>query len=274
MTTNTSNDRAKKAGKSEKKSDKSALFSGGGGDKAGGGPGGKQAGKSGGAGGKQGPKKPKNVAAVRAGKDRNWGPIIMFTLVGVLAAGLIAYAFISQRVSGNVEWRDEVAAIEGVTDFYSQNEDIVGDDYRSHVEGTVDYETSPPAYGAHNDIWQNCQGDIYTDPIPNEHAIHSLEHGAVWVTYQPDLPQSDVDTLASMVEGTEKMFMSPYPGLEAPISLQAWGYQLQLADPNDSRLNDFVRAARVNASLEGPTAACSNGVNVTGSQPVNVSGGM
>lgn len=258
MTTKTTND--DRSGKSE-------LFSGGGGKAGGGAKGGGKGGK-----GSARNKKTKNVAAVRAGKDRNWGPIAMFTVVGLLAAGLIGYAFWAQR-SDNAEWREEAAAIEGVTDYYAEK-DVAADEYREHVEGPVEYETSPPAYGPHNNIWQNCQGDIYSEPIPNEHAMHSLEHGAIWVTYHPDLPQGDVDTLASMVEGTEKMLMSPYPDLDAPISLQAWGYQLKLDDPNDSRLNDFVRALRVNTSLEGPTAACSNGVTVTGSQPVNVSGGM
>src|SRR5690606_11087054 len=32
----------------------------------------------------------------------------------------------------------------------------------------------------HNNYWQQC--DIYDKPIHSEHAVHSLEHCAVWIT--------------------------------------------------------------------------------------------
>ena len=38
--------------------------------------------------------------------------------------------------------------------------------------------------------------------------------------------------------------MSPYPGLDAPISLQAWGYQLKVDNADDPRIDDFIKALR------------------------------
>ena len=35
----------------------------------------------------------------------------------------------------------------------------------NHVNGTVDYPTSPPAGGNHNPVWQNC--GFYTVPVTN-----------------------------------------------------------------------------------------------------------
>ena len=66
--------------------------------------------------------------------------------------------------------------------------------------------------------------------------------------------------------------MSPYEGLDAPISLQAWGYQLKLDNADDSRIDDFIRALRVNASIEGPNALCEQGVTATGTRPRNLAG--
>ncbi|BCB79519.1 hypothetical protein Pflav_059290 [Phytohabitans flavus] len=113
-------------------------------------------------------------------------------------------------------------------------------------------------------------GDVYDAPIASEHAVHSMEHGAVWVTYQPNLPKDQVDKLAERVRGTEKLLMSPYEGLDAPISLQAWGYQLKVDNADDSRIDDFIKALRVNASVEGPTALCAQGITATGTEPRNL----
>jgi hypothetical protein len=110
-------------------------------------------------------------------------------------------------------------------------------------------------------------GDVYDAPIASEHAVHSLEHGAVWVTYRPNLPKDQVETLAAKVRGKEKMLMSPYEGLDAPVSLQAWGYQLKVQDVNDDRIDEFIKTMRVHASIEGPNASCSTGVTATGTTP-------
>ena len=56
----------------------------------------------------------------------------------------------------------------------------------AHVEGAVDYPQDPPAGGPHAEVWQNC--GFYDEPVVKERAVHSQEHGAVWITYRPDLP--------------------------------------------------------------------------------------
>jgi len=57
---------------------------------------------------------------------------------------------------------------------------------RNHVTTPVQYPQTPPAAGDHSPVWLNC--GVYPEPVPDEQAVHSLEHGAVWVTYNPDLP--------------------------------------------------------------------------------------
>jgi hypothetical protein len=134
---------------------------------------------------------------------------------------------------------------------------------RQHRYGHISYPTSPPVGGDHNPVWMECNGDIYVQPVANEHAVHSLEHGAVWVTYRPNLPLDQVHLLDDLVQDRPFMFMSPYPGLDQPISLQAWGYQLKVDSADDPAIVQFIRAYRVNASLE-PAADCSNGITQTG----------
>ena len=129
---------------------------------------------------------------------------------------------------------------------------------RGHVETPIEAAGLPPAGGEHSGIWQNC--GIYTAPVGTENVMHSLEHGAVWITYQPDLPEEDVAYLQDLVRGESSIVLSPYPGLKSPVVATAWEVQLELDSVDDGRLNDFV-----NRYQKGPTAperlgTCSNGV--------------
>jgi hypothetical protein len=137
-----------------------------------------------------------------------------------------------------------------------------------HDTKDLSYDVVPPVGGTHNPTWQNCSGDVYDGQIADEHAVHSMEHGAVWITYRPDLPKAQVDKLAGKVRGTDYMMMSQYPGLDSAISLQAWGYQLKLDDANDSRIDEFIKALRNRGPEKG--ASCSGGITVTGDKPRDI----
>src|ERR687891_134418 len=63
------------------------------------------------------------------------------------------------------------------------------------VEGPIDYHRKPPTNGNHAPLWQNC--GYYPEPIQDRHAVHSMDHGVVWITYRPDLPQKQLETLRS-----------------------------------------------------------------------------
>jgi hypothetical protein len=113
--------------------------------------------------------------------------------------------------------------------------------------------------GRHNPVWADCTGTVYTRPLANENAVHSLEHGAVWVTYRPGLAASGVAALAALVRGHDYTLMSPYPGLDTAVSVQSWGYQLRTEDPADPRITRFISTYRQNPSTTPePGASCIN----------------
>lgn len=107
-----------------------------------------------------------------------------------------------------------------------------------HTNDPVAYPQSPPVGGPHFPVWQTC--GAYSVPLPNERAVHSEEHGAVWLTYQPDLPQKQVTRLQKLADGSDFILVSPYPGQDAPIIASAWGAQLKLDSPGDKRLDQFI----------------------------------
>jgi hypothetical protein len=130
-----------------------------------------------------------------------------------------------------------------------------------HVSGPVDYAVVPPIGGPHNATWMNA--GIYTRPVPSERAIHNLEHGAVWITYHPDLPAAQVTQLTTFVTrqssfpeppasagaaSTSNRYIDLSPwvsnALPSPIVISAWGHQLRVSTPTDPRLQQFVDTFR------------------------------
>jgi hypothetical protein len=143
-----------------------------------------------------------------------------------------------------------------------------------HLPGPLSYRETPPLGGPHNVVWQTC--GIYTVPIHNEHAVHALEHGAVWITYRPDLASADVQRLQGLASD-DYMLLSPYPGLPAPVVASAWNHQMRLTGADDPRLPAFIRRFKNNpdttpefgASCLGgtPASARDDSLN-TGSGPM------
>ncbi len=127
---------------------------------------------------------------------------------------------------------------------------------RDHTTETVSYAQTPPVGGDHNPTWLNC--GVYTEPVTNELAVHSLEHGAVWVTYDPALAADQVARLEADLPDTY-IVLSPYPGLPGPVVASAWGTQLVLTGVDDPRLAEFVKAYRQGPQTPEPGAACTGG---------------
>ncbi|WP_017588293.1 DUF3105 domain-containing protein [Nocardiopsis ganjiahuensis] len=134
---------------------------------------------------------------------------------------------------------------------------------REHVETgeTVDYDQFPPVGGEHYGFWQNC--GVYDEPVLTEAAVHSLEHGAVWITYDPSLSSSDVEALASHHVSGSYVLVSPMEGLPAPMVASAWGAQLQLEDASDPRLVAFLNEYEQSPDSPEPGAPCSGGFGGT-----------
>jgi len=131
-----------------------------------------------------------------------------------------------------------------------------------HVQSAVDYTMSPPAGGPHNPSWLNC--GIYEEEVPAEYAVHSLEHGAVWVTYNPEqVSGGDLDTLRSQMPRSY-MILSPFSGLDAPVVASAWGVQVALDGIDDPRLSQFIIKYRQSPDAPEPGALCSQALDGPG----------
>ncbi len=110
---------------------------------------------------------------------------------------------------------------------------------RQHVEGRVDYEHTPPVGGDHSSAWQRC--GFYSHFITPERGVHSMEHGAVWITYHPRLARHEVHRLRELAAADHVLVSRWNEGLSAPVVASAWGRQVRLRTANDAELHEFVR---------------------------------
>lgn len=129
-----------------------------------------------------------------------------------------------------------------------------------HQDGPLSYPQTPPVGGIHNATWQTC--GAYRKPLANENAVHSLEHGAVWITYQPDLPTDAVERLAGLVRGRSHVLLSPYPDIPAPVVASAWGVQLKAESADDGRIEQFIAKYEEGPQTLEPGATCRGGNNL------------
>ncbi len=179
--------------------------------------------------------------------------VLISSIAGALVLGLVvATAVVLGQESAKNAKVDALAAqdIDGVETL----ENLTFD----HVDGPVDYGRPAPAGGDHYVAWQNC--GVYTEPIGNENGVHSLEHGAVWLTYDPSLPADQVATLAEFAKKESYVLVSPVEGLPSPVVASSWGYQLEADDASDPRIAAFVRKYLLNTELPEVGAACTGGV--------------
>src|SRR4051812_34604742 len=139
---------------------------------------------------------------VRVG--RRW-PILFLcwalALFVVPVAALRVPASASQEATPPANGTPDGGAIPGVETFEIES--------AAHMDGAIEYPQQPPVGGPHNPVWQDC--GFYDAPVGNEHAVHSLEHGAVWVTYDPDLPSAQVARLQALAAEELYLLVSPYP---------------------------------------------------------------
>jgi hypothetical protein len=180
-----------------------------------------------------------------ARKPKPWGMIMGVIVIVALAGGVFTYAF--TQINEKEKW----VVAEDNQDPSENISGVVRKTYATgqHVESTqrVNYNYSPPFGGPHDGVWADCNGTVYPKAVRTENMVHTLEHGSVWIAYNPDKVKGKaLDTLKKKVEGQPYMLMSPYPGLDKPISLQSWGHQLKLTDANDGRIDEFIKSLREN----------------------------
>lgn len=196
--------------------------------------------------------------AEKARERRN--RIITISLSTLIVVGLVGWG---AYYINSANEKDERQAAEAKTPVSGEKTWDAKKLGRTHVTGTVKYPMNPPVGGNHNQAWMTCDGTVYTKAIPNENAVHSLEHGAVWVTYNDQATAADIKALADKVTKTPYTLMSPDKTQSGTIMLSAWGHQLSVNSASDARVEQFLTKYVQGAQTPEPGAACTGGLTAS-----------
>ncbi len=180
--------------------------------------------------------------------------IITISISAVVVAGLVGFGAVV--LNKEAEEKDQKVAQAKAPVTGEKSWDKLS---QTHVTKAVTYPMKPPVGGDHDQVWMNCNGDVYKEAIPDMNAVHSLEHGAVWVTYTDKAPAADVTKLTEKVKKTPYSLMSPYKGQTGAIMLSAWGKQLTVDSAADPRVDQFFTKYVQGPQTPEPGAACTGG---------------
>ena len=186
--------------------------------------------------------------AQRRGARRRVAVIVGASVTVVALVGGTLWAAVGSSDSGSAT--KSKVALTGMQTYSGLSQD--------HVTGPVTYPQNPPVGGPHSGTWQNC--GVYSAPVHSENAVHSLEHGAMWITYRPGLAAPELATLLKDVSGKPYALVSPYPGLPSPIVASVWGVQLKLSSAGDPRLQAFVDTFKSGTQAPEPGGECTGGI--------------
>jgi hypothetical protein len=115
-----------------------------------------------------------------------------------------------------------------------------GENDHAAVGETVAYEESPPVSGRHAPSPIPC--GTYGEAVPNEGLVHSLEHGAVYLLYAPDVPVPQIRQLEEIAGNyDENVLVAPYDGeMETPIAVGSWGERMDLEEVDEDAITTYI----------------------------------
>ncbi|MFF5482351.1 DUF3105 domain-containing protein [Streptomyces sp. NPDC012935] len=200
--------------------------------------------------------------AERARERRN--RILTITASVVVVVGLVAAGVVLVRSQSDAD-KDEAQPSDKVPGKFVTGKDGVRTWNTklssTHVETSVGYPMEPPVGGDHHRAWMNCNGDVYDKELRKENAVHSLEHGAVWVTYTSKASKADVEALTTKVKQTPYTLMSPDEKQQDPIMLSAWGHQRTVTSASDPNVAKFFETYVQGKQTPEPGAPCTGGLS-------------
>ena len=107
-----------------------------------------------------------------------------------------------------------------------------------HTPGKVTYPFFPPVRGMHYPAWYNC--GVYLKAVDDRLAVHSMEHGALWITYKSTTDRKKLDFLQGLARNNPYRLMTMHTRQKADVVLSAWGVQLVVSKWDEKAIKAFA----------------------------------
>ncbi|HUO46737.1 MAG TPA: DUF3105 domain-containing protein [Acidimicrobiia bacterium] len=101
-----------------------------------------------------------------------------------------------------------------------------------------DYNSIPATSGPHAPTPASC--GVYREDVADVFTVHTLEHGAIVIRYEPSITAEDRAVLEDFArDAPSHVLVAPREGLEAPIALTAWTKRLLLDTADRDAISAF-----------------------------------
>ncbi|MGH2808302.1 MAG: DUF3105 domain-containing protein [Actinomycetota bacterium] len=175
-------------------------------------------------------------AALAARRRHARERVVRWIVIATVTAALVWFFFLRGAIPDSIAGHE----IEHYQTFAQESRS-----QQLHVEGEItNYESNPPVSGEHHAMPAAC--GVYSQPLPEEDYVHTLEHGAVGLLYQPTLDPEQIEQLEAIVQDYEShMFSMPYPQLEEdPVVVTAWAHLMRLDGVDGEAIREFTDVFR------------------------------
>ncbi len=111
------------------------------------------------------------------------------------------------------------------------------------------YNSNPPTSGPHYAV--PARPGFRDEPIADEHLVHSMEHGLIWLSYHPRISEAAVEQLREYVDGWT--VITAREANDTDIAVAAWGrldtFDIEisaetLSEADQARIKDFISRYR------------------------------
>jgi hypothetical protein len=139
----------------------------------------------------------------------------------------------------------------------------------------VSYGTNPPSSGPHYDAWAAYK--TYEEAVPRGYWVHSLEHGAVVISYSCTDCDDEIEAARQAVEAVgvdpdccndelclssvSRVILTPDPLLDVPWAASSWGRTLTADCFEPAVFQSFILHRRG----FGDESVCSDGTDLSNS---------
>ena len=190
--------------------------------------------------------KAKAMAAQRRAEVRNRA--IRFVMFVGFALFVVWFFFLRVQLPSSIEGNE----IEDFSAFAAESRNN-----QLHTEEDIAYDSDPPVSGPHSQSSEPC--GVHGTQLADEKMVHTLEHAAVGILYQPDLDPEEIKDIEALVKSFDsKVFSGPYADMETPVTLVAWAHLMRLDGYDESAVREFIDVFRNGGVAPEKQQECDN----------------